>query len=350
MGRHSDSSDSERDRRRKKEKKHSRKATRRSPSPGAGKVGSKLTDASNILDAALAAMDAQAKAQEPAVIAAPSLAPPTAQLVPPGEASATAESDARLRVYIGNINYAATENDVRVAFGRFGPIRSVTMRVDPEKGHHRGFAFLEYVDASSVAALMRMPKGAISFGGMPVRIDRPTVPGSGPLPGPSGDNGLSAAPQAPTSLPGDFRPIDVSVSHQAPGGSQRTSLAQQMAAARGLRPASDAGPGLALPGLVAPPTVDGATAIIISGMVKNSGEVNDELVEDVRQECSRFGRVLDMHFFQTDPKEGPHVAVEFAALDAARACASKMNGRLFDGRPLRSSILSREYYQQIKRG
>jgi hypothetical protein len=90
------------------------------------------------------------------------------------------------------------------------------------------------------------------------------------------------------------------------------------------------------------------TAIVIANMVRSADEVDNTLVEEITHECGKFGRVLHVSFFASDETEGPNVAVEFASKEAAQGCSQKMHGRLFDGRPLRSSILSRDYYDQIR--
>lgn len=46
-------------------------------------------------------------------------------------------------IYVGNLAYGATENDVRAAFEQFGVVSSVNIIMDRETGRSRGFAFVE---------------------------------------------------------------------------------------------------------------------------------------------------------------------------------------------------------------
>ncbi len=46
-------------------------------------------------------------------------------------------------IYVGNLAYSATEDDVRVAFEQFGAVSSVNIIMDRETGRSRGFAFVE---------------------------------------------------------------------------------------------------------------------------------------------------------------------------------------------------------------
>lgn len=46
-------------------------------------------------------------------------------------------------IYVGNLSYQATEDEVRQAFLPFGEVSSVSVIRDRETGRSRGFAFVE---------------------------------------------------------------------------------------------------------------------------------------------------------------------------------------------------------------
>lgn len=46
-------------------------------------------------------------------------------------------------IYVGNLSYRATEEDLRQAFGRYGQVANVSIIMDRETGRSRGFAFVE---------------------------------------------------------------------------------------------------------------------------------------------------------------------------------------------------------------
>ena len=46
-------------------------------------------------------------------------------------------------IYVGNLSYRATEDELREAFGQFGQVDSVQIITDRETGRSRGFAFVE---------------------------------------------------------------------------------------------------------------------------------------------------------------------------------------------------------------
>lgn len=47
------------------------------------------------------------------------------------------------RIYVGNLPFSATEDQVRELFGAFGEVTSVTLITDRETGRPRGFGFVE---------------------------------------------------------------------------------------------------------------------------------------------------------------------------------------------------------------
>lgn len=53
------------------------------------------------------------------------------------------------KIYVGNLSYDATEDDLRGAFGQYGEVTSVAVITDRETGRPRGFAFIEMSDDKS---------------------------------------------------------------------------------------------------------------------------------------------------------------------------------------------------------
>ena len=59
-----------------------------------------------------------------------------------------------MNIYVGNLSYEATEDDLREAFSAHGAVTSVNVITDRETGRSRGFAFVEMADkAESEAAI-----------------------------------------------------------------------------------------------------------------------------------------------------------------------------------------------------
>jgi len=73
------------------------------------------------------------------------------------------------KLYVGNLPFSATEDEIRSAFGAHGTVASVNVIMDRETGRPRGFAFVEMEDASGADAAIRALDGA-DFGGRTVKV------------------------------------------------------------------------------------------------------------------------------------------------------------------------------------
>lgn len=51
-------------------------------------------------------------------------------------------------IYVGNLSYDATEEDLREAFAQYGQVSEVNVITDRETGRPRGFAFVEMPDGA----------------------------------------------------------------------------------------------------------------------------------------------------------------------------------------------------------
>ncbi len=53
----------------------------------------------------------------------------------------------KMDIYVGNLSFDASEDDVRGAFATFGTVESVKMIMDRETGRPRGFAFVTMTES-----------------------------------------------------------------------------------------------------------------------------------------------------------------------------------------------------------
>ena len=79
-------------------------------------------------------------------------------------------------LYVGNLPWSATEDDVRDLFAPYGEVTSVKLVSDRETGRARGFGFVEMEDADATAAVEALDNS--SFGGRTLRVNeaRPKAP------------------------------------------------------------------------------------------------------------------------------------------------------------------------------
>lgn len=109
-----------------------------------------------------------------------------------------------MRLFIGNLPYAATEGDLRQHLSAVGEPSSVYLPIDRETGRPRGFAFVEFADRNVAEEAIRRLNGqpfmgraiAVSearardaSGPPPPRLPRPPFEAGGPPPGPGAPRG-----------------------------------------------------------------------------------------------------------------------------------------------------------------
>jgi RNA recognition motif-containing protein len=82
------------------------------------------------------------------------------------------------KLYVGNLAFSSTEADLRELFEQHGALLSVNLITDRETGRSRGFAFVEYEDASSADKAQQALAGQ-DFGGRSLRVNEAHERGRG---------------------------------------------------------------------------------------------------------------------------------------------------------------------------
>ena len=72
-------------------------------------------------------------------------------------------------IYVGNLPWSATEDEIRNLFATYGSVNSVNLITDRETGRARGFGFVE-MPAEDAAAAIQGLEGT-SLDGRPLRIN-----------------------------------------------------------------------------------------------------------------------------------------------------------------------------------
>ena len=60
-----------------------------------------------------------------------------------------------MNIYVGNLSYEATQDDVRLAFEAHGEVSSVSIIMDKMTGRSRGFGFVEMPDKGQAEGAIR---------------------------------------------------------------------------------------------------------------------------------------------------------------------------------------------------
>lgn len=75
----------------------------------------------------------------------------------------------KLKLFIGNLSWSASDNDLRKEFGKFGTITELKIITDRETGKSRGFGFVGYSTAQEAETAIREMDGR-EFMGRSVRV------------------------------------------------------------------------------------------------------------------------------------------------------------------------------------
>lgn len=73
------------------------------------------------------------------------------------------------RIYVGNLPYSVTEEEVRSLFSQHGEVINIAMIIDRDTGRFRGFCFVEMDDAEADAAIDALNER--EMGGRPIRVN-----------------------------------------------------------------------------------------------------------------------------------------------------------------------------------
>jgi cold-inducible RNA-binding protein len=123
------------------------------------------------------------------------------------------------RLFIGNLSYAVTEQELREAFTGDGiELRSVRVALDRETGRPRGFAFVETMTDDGAKASIEKLSGRV-LQGRPIIVEEAQAKPAGPRPGgfggpprpggfggprPGGPGGPGGGPGGPPRGPGGY--------------------------------------------------------------------------------------------------------------------------------------------------
>lgn len=73
------------------------------------------------------------------------------------------------KMYVGNLPFSSTEDDLRDLFSQYGEVQSANIIYDRESGRSRGFGFVEMAEESADSAMEAL--NGNEFGGRTLRVN-----------------------------------------------------------------------------------------------------------------------------------------------------------------------------------
>ncbi|KAI8339633.1 hypothetical protein BC941DRAFT_421030 [Chlamydoabsidia padenii] len=106
---------------------------------------------------------------------------PYYQNAPPQHYSAEEQAHQSLSdirsIYVGQVDYGTTPEELQAFFEQCGPINRVTILRDKYTGHPKGYGFIEFSDESSVAHALSLDQAEFRGRQLKVTAKRANVPG-----------------------------------------------------------------------------------------------------------------------------------------------------------------------------
>ena len=85
-----------------------------------------------------------------------------------------------MNIYVGNLPYSVSEDDLRAAFAEFGEVNSANVIMDRMSGQSKGFGFIEMPNNSEAEeAINALNESAFNGRNIKVNQARPRNEGSG---------------------------------------------------------------------------------------------------------------------------------------------------------------------------
>jgi cold-inducible RNA-binding protein len=85
-----------------------------------------------------------------------------------------------MKLYVGNLSYSASEDELRNLFSQYGTVESVAVITDRDTGRSKGFAFVEFAnDQEAQAAISGLNGKEMSGRSLSVSPARPKTEGGG---------------------------------------------------------------------------------------------------------------------------------------------------------------------------
>jgi len=222
---------------------------------------------------------------------------------------------------VGGVQFDLTAEHVKAVFEPFGKILSVQMIPNPETGKHKGYGFIEFEDPQAAQEAIEQMNG-FDLCGRQLKVGLAHAmlaqqEGSTPTPqqlaAMAKAKAASLAAHTSSSEPENLgREENIRIN-----ASQRLQIMQKLS--------RNESPVLVLKNMVLPQDVD------------------DELSEEVRDECSKYGKVEKVLIHHNKAEDSILIFVQFSNQDEAGRARQALDRRYFGGR-----VIQAEYYPKEK--
>eukprot|EP00049_Salpingoeca_infusionum_P006605 m.109137 g.109137 ORF g.109137 m.109137 type:complete len:451 (+) comp13365_c0_seq1:78-1430(+) len=272
----------------------------------------------------------------PLKLGRPTMAPQQSPLLEAMKVEAAKEN----RIYIASINFDIAADDIKGIFEMFGTIKRIALAAGTEgRGNHRGYGWLEYDDASvvdeAVASLNNFELGGQFLRVCRAMSDPDEIAAFATVTAPQGPAPVAQAfkmAQAVAPAEGTKTTLHHEENISISGSTQRYLIMQKLAEAR----------------------TGGEACIVRLKNMLTVGEIDEEFEADVKDECSKHGKVTGVSVLVNPADASPSsmalVYVTYDDVTAASAASKSLNGRFFGGHTVAADTMTEESFQAEKAG
>jgi splicing factor U2AF subunit len=216
----------------------------------------------------------------------------------PGAISSTIPNGPN-KIYIGGLPAYLKEEEIIELLQAFGALKGFNLVKDNVTGLSKGYAFCEFVDSTLTDQVITGLNG-MEIGGKNLTVQRASV----------GDKNLAAT--------GGIMPMPVTINVPTPVGH-----------------------------------LEPTKILVLLNMVTEENLLNDEdyhdILDDVREECSKFGRVVTLKIPRPRQDGGEQagvgkIFVEYPSVDEAKVAQQALSGRKFADKTVVTTYLTEQNY------
>uniref|UniRef100_A0A6N2L8A2 RRM domain-containing protein n=2 Tax=Salix viminalis TaxID=40686 RepID=A0A6N2L8A2_SALVM len=271
------------------------------------------------------------------------------------------------RLYVGNLHFNITEDQLRQVFEPFGAVELVQLPHD-ESGHCKGFGFVQFARLEDARNALNL-NGQVEIAGRPIKVsavtDQVGAQDGGTNVGDFDDDeggGLALNARSRALLMQKLDRTGTASSITGSLGTPTLPTAPILGAAPAMSPAIApllsgsvlAIPGLPVAGLQLPastiPTIETigvpSDCILLKNMFDPKTETEPDfeldIKEDVQEECSRFGGVKHIY---VDKNSAGFVYMRFENMQGAVNAQRALHGRWFAGKMITATFMVPQTYE-----